>query len=105
MIKKLLLLLFLIPNLVSTQEEGKTFQTKGSAEIMEDGQFTHRTTEKNIAIPKFIDVTSSTKWNGLYHDNESGWTRCRVPLKGSFGWTGPIERSLMFKCKPITYFD
>ena len=102
--KKLLLLLLLIPNLASARE-GKTFETRGSAEVLEIGTFTIGTIEKNIAIPRFIDVTSSTKWNGLYHDNESGWTRCRVPQKSGFGWTGPLERSLIFKCKPITYFD
>ena len=68
------------------------------------GALTTGVEKKDISIPPFIDITSNSQWNGLRHDSESGWTRCRVPLKGELSWQGIKDRDLVFECKPLTYF-
>ena len=87
-----------------SKKEGKTFQTRGAAVILSNGALTTGVEKKDISIPSFIDITSSSQWNGLRHDSESGWTRCRVPLKGELSWQGIKDRDLVFECKPLTYF-
>jgi len=87
-----------------SKKEGKTFQTRGTAVILSNGALTTGVEKKDISIPPFIDITSSSQWNGLRHDSESGWTRCRVPLKGELSWQGIKDRDLVFECKPLTYF-
>lgn len=87
-----------------SRKEGVVFQTKGEAVIMRSGTFTMGIERKNIPIPQLLDVRLQNDFSGLRHDNESGWTKCRVPLKGELGLTGVTERSLVFDCKPIQYF-
>ena len=88
--KKLSTIAFLLvacsPQVGMCAKEGKTFETKGVADVLANSTFTISTEEKNISIPRLIDVTQSSKWNGLYHDREAGWTRCRVPLKSELSW-------------------
>lgn len=88
----------------SPDKEGRTFQTKGTAIIMARGTLTTGIEKRGVPIPEYIDTTSNSMWMGLTHDSESGWTKCRVPLKSSLGVTGVTERSLVFDCKPLTYF-
>lgn len=83
---------------------GQTFQTKGVAIIYRNGTFTVGIEKRNISIPTYIDVEENSSLNGLTHDDESGWTQCRVPLKSEFAITGMVERSLVFSCKPLTYY-
>ena len=89
---------------LSPDKEGRTFQTKGTAVVMASGTFTVGIEQRGVQIPTYIDTTSDSMWNGLRHDSESGWTKCRLPLKSSLGVTGVTERSLVFDCKPLTYF-
>jgi len=89
---------------IFSNKEGKTFQTKGTAVILSNGAVTTGIEKKDIPIPPFIDLTTNPQWNGLRHDSESGWTRCRVPLKGELSWQGVKDRDLVFECKPLTYF-
>lgn len=88
----------------SPDKEGRTFQTKGTALIMASGTFTTGIEKRGIQIPEYIDTTSDSMWLGLRHDSESGWTKCRLPLRSSLGVTGVTERTLVFDCKPLTYF-
>jgi len=89
---------------IFSAKEGKTFQTKGTAVILSNGAFTAGIEKKDIPIPNFIDVVADSRWNGLRHDSESGWTKCRVPLKGELSWQGVKDKDLVFACKPLTYF-
>jgi hypothetical protein len=83
-----------------SQKEGKTFETRGAAYIYFNGTFTTGIEQKNIPIPSYIDVTRDPRWSGLSQDAESGWTKCRVPLKRQ----NLTDRELVFECKPLTYF-
>jgi len=85
-------------------KEGKTFETRGMAVVMLSGSFSTGVEKRDIPIPKYIDVTSSNVFNGMTHDSESGWTKCRIPQKGGIGWDGVKEKQLVFDCKPLTYF-
>lgn len=87
------------------KKEGFIFETKGEAVIMRSGTFTIGIERKNIPIPQVIDIRQQNEFSSLRHDSESGWTKCRVPLKGELGITGMTERSLVFDCKPIQYFS
>jgi hypothetical protein len=87
-----------------SSKEGKTFETRGASVVLTSGAVTTGVEQRNIPIPQYIDVMSSTQWSGLHHDSESGWTKCRVPLKGEVSWQGIKERTLVFDCRPLTYF-
>ena len=89
---------------IFSSKEGKSFQTRGTAVIFSNGAITVGVEKKDIPIPSYIDVTRSAEWNGLKHDSESGWTKCRVPLKSELSWQGVKERALVFDCMPLTYF-
>lgn len=85
-------------------KEGKTFETRGMAVLMSSGSFSTGVEKRDIPIPKYIDITASSLFNGMTHDSESGWTKCRIPQKGGLGWDGVKEKQLVFDCKPLTYF-
>jgi hypothetical protein len=108
--KNILSTLLLLGYLTSAQsgifssKEGIVFQTKGEAIILTNSTFTYGIERRDIPIPSVIDLRVHTDFNGLIHDSESGWTKCRVPLKGELGWTGLTERSLVFDCKPLQYY-
>jgi hypothetical protein len=108
--KTTLFLIALFFNTVNAQagffssKEGVVFQTKGEAVIMRNSSFTMGVERRNIPIPEVIDIRVNAGLTGLTHDSESGWTKCRVPLKGELGLTGITERSLVFDCKPLEYF-
>lgn len=87
-----------------SSKEGVVFQTKGEAVIMKNSSFTIGIERRNIPLPEVIDIRANAGFSGLTHDSESGWTKCRVPLKGELGLTGVTERSLVFDCKPLEYF-
>lgn len=87
-----------------SSKEGVVFQTKGEAVIMKNSTFTIGIERRNIPLPEVIDVRANAGLAGLTHDSESGWTKCRVPLKSELGITGVTERSLVFDCKPLEYF-
>lgn len=87
-----------------SSKQGSVFQTKGEAVIMKSSTFTGGIERRNIPVPEILDLRSTSEYRGLTHDSESGWTRCRVPLKGELGLTGITERSLVFECKPLQYF-
>jgi hypothetical protein len=89
---------------IFSSKQGKTFETRGTAVVMASGTFTTKIEERDIQIPRYIDVTESRMLSGITHDKESGWTKCRVPLKKELGWDGPRNRELIFDCKPLTYF-
>ncbi len=89
---------------IFSSKQGKTFETRGMAVVMATGTFTAKIEERDIQIPKYIDVTESRMLNEITHDKESGWTKCRVPLKREMGWDGLRNRELVFDCKPLTYF-
>lgn len=89
---------------IFSSKEGSVFQTKGEAVIMKNSTFTVGIERRNIPIPEILDLRNSADFQGLTHDSESGWTKCRVPLKGELGITGVTERSLVFDCKPLQYF-
>jgi hypothetical protein len=84
--------------------EGKTFETRGAAVVMSTGSFSAGIEKRDVPIPRYIDVTTSSSFNGMTHDSESGWTKCRVPLKGGIGWDGVKDKQMVFDCKPLTYF-
>jgi hypothetical protein len=86
------------------KKEGAIFETKGEAVILRSGTFTIGIERRNIPIPQIIDVRIQSEFLSLRHDSESGWTKCRVPMKSEIGITGVTERSLVFDCKPIQYF-
>jgi hypothetical protein len=88
----------------SSKKEGVVFQTKGEALIMKISTFTTGIERRNIPIPEIIDIRKNSDFSSVTHDSESGWTKCRVPLKGGLGITGLTERSLVFDCKPLKYF-
>lgn len=83
-------------------KEGKTFQTKGVGVITRNSTFKFEI-ERKVTVPEFFDVDAFQDLNSLRHDRQSGWTKCRVPLKSEMGLTGPVERSLVFDCIPLTY--
>ena len=87
-----------------SSKEGATFETKGEAVITKNSTFQFGIERRNIPIPLFIDIRQGSNFNGLTLDRESGWTQCRVPLKNELGITGITERSLVFDCKPLSYF-
>lgn len=86
-----------------SSKQGKTFETRGAATLMVSGIFTYTAEKKDTPIPRHIDVTSDSM-QGLTHDNESGWTKCRVPLKGEMTWKGVKKKELVFECMPLSYF-
>ena len=86
-----------------SSKQGVAFQTKGVASVTYSSTFTYGTEQSDISIPKFIDIRENTDFNSLTHDTESGWTRCRVPLKSKLGLSGIIKRTLVFECKPLQY--
>ncbi len=87
-----------------SSKQGVVFQTKSEAKILTNSTFTVGIERRNIPIPSIVDIRVNTDFAGLTHDSETGWTKCRVPLKSELGWTGITERSLVFDCKPIQYF-
>lgn len=87
-----------------SSKQGKTFETRGMAVVMATGTFTTKIEERDIQIPKYIDMTESRMLSDITHDKESGWTKCRVPLKREMGWDGSRNREFVFDCKPLTYF-
>jgi hypothetical protein len=89
---------------IFSSKQGSVFQTKGEALIMKNSTLTSGIERRNIPIPEILDLRNATEFRGLTHDSESGWTKCRVPLKGELGITGITERSLVFDCKPLQYF-
>ena len=89
---------------IFSSKQGRTFQTKGVALIYRSGTLSDGIEKRNIEIPSLVDVEKSADFRGLAHDSESGWTKCRVPLKSEFSITGTVERSLVFDCKPLTYY-
>jgi|GEM_PF-3448742 hypothetical protein len=89
---------------IFSSKEGVVFQTKGTALILTNSTFTTEIERRYIPIPSVVDLRVHTDFQGLIHDSESGWTKCRVPLKGELGWTGLVERSLVFDCKPLQYY-
>jgi hypothetical protein len=84
-------------------KQGMVFQTKGEAVVLKNSTFTTGI-ERKISIPQIVDVREQAEFANLRHDSDSGWTRCRVPLKGEWGITGKTERSLVFECRPLQYF-
>jgi hypothetical protein len=88
-----------------SSKQGVIFQTKGEALILKNSTFTTGIERRNIPLPEVIDVRTQAGFSGLIHDSESGWTKCRVPLKNELGITGITERSLVFDCKPLQYFN
>jgi hypothetical protein len=87
-----------------SSKEGVIFQTKGEGLILKNSTFTTGIERRNIPIPPIIDIRANSAFNGLTHDSDSGWTKCRVPLKSEMGITGVTTRSLVFDCKPLEYF-
>ena len=101
----LILVLFLSANAGSfSSKEGSVFQTKGSAKILKETTFTHGVERRDIPIPTVLDIRVGNDFNGLTHDRESGWTKCRVPQRSQLGITGIVTRTLVFDCKPLQYF-
>lgn len=88
-----------------SSKEGRTFETRGGAVIYTSGAITAGVEQGDIQVPQYIDVTTSSQWSGLTHDRESGWTRCRLPLRGKMSWQGVKDRSLVFECRPLSYFN
>jgi len=89
---------------IFSSKEGAVFETKGEAVITRNSTFKFSIERRDIPIPLVVDIRQDSNYNGLIHDRESGWTKCRVPLKSELGITGIAERSLVFDCKPLTYF-
>jgi hypothetical protein len=87
-----------------SSKQGKTFKTRGTAVIYRSGTITSGIEKRNIPIPPVFDVSSDPIFTSLTHDSESGWTNCRVPLKSEMSITGPVERSIVFDCYPLSYF-
>jgi len=84
--------------------EGATFETRGEAVIARNSAFLSSIERRDIPIPLFLDIRQDLNFSGMVHDRDSGWTKCRVPLKSELGITGIAERSFVFDCKPISYF-
>lgn len=94
-----------------SSKQGKTFETRGTAVIRANFNFlfstdigTTKIERKDIPIPAFINIESSAQWSELTHDRETGWTKCRVPLKGDSSIVGNTERELIFDCRPTSYY-
>lgn len=88
-----------------SSKQGKTFKTRGSAVIYRSGTITSGIEKRNIPIPPMFDVSSDPIFTSLTHDSEAGWTNCRIPLKSEMSITGPVERSIVFDCYPLSYFQ
>lgn len=86
---------------VSVSAEPVVFQTKGEALIYRNSTFTVGIERRNIPIPTVIDVRATSGFESMRADRDSGWTKCRIPLKGEIGFTGITSRSLVFDCKPL----
>jgi hypothetical protein len=89
---------------IFSSKQGMIFETRGEAVILRNSTFTTGIERRNIPIPQVIDVRVNVEFSSLTHDSESGWTKCRVPMKSELGLTGVTERSLVFDCKPLSYF-
>lgn len=87
-----------------SEKKGRTFQTRDTALIYRSGSLTVGIERRNIPIPAFFDIESTPSFIGLTHDGDSGWTKCRVPLDDAKSITGAVERSLVFDCKPLTFY-
>ncbi len=86
-----------LPIAVSAQ----MYETKGEAVIFKNSTFTIGIERRNIPVPTLIDVRANPEFTSLTSDSRSGWTKCRVPLKGELGITGVTERSLVFDCRRV----
>jgi hypothetical protein len=91
----------LLPMAAYARNEAVLYETKSEALIYRSSTFTVGIERRNIPIPAVIDIRMSPDFRGLTSDSKSGWTNCRVPLKGELGITGVTERSLVFDCRPI----
>lgn len=91
----------LLPILAIARNQAVLYETKGEALIYRDSTFKVGIERKNIPIPTLIDIRKSADFQDITSDSSSGWTKCRVPLKGEIGLTGITNRSLVFDCKPI----
>ena len=104
----LLISVLIIPPLsiagIFSSKQGKTFKTRGTAVIYKSGTLTAGIEKRGIQIPPVFNVESHSMFIGLTHDSESGWTQCRIPLKTELSLIGPVERSLVFDCYPLTYY-
>ena len=103
----LLLITLSFPSIagIFSSKQGAVFQTKGEALILTNSTFTTGIERRNIPIPEIIDIRTNPDFQNVTHDSESGWTHCRIQLKGQIGITGITERSLVFDCKPLQYFN
>lgn len=101
-----LIILLLGIALLSTNvtAESRYFETEGVADIMKETTFTSGAEARNVPIPAMIDISLMSEYSGIYtqQKTKSGWAQCIVPLKGSFGITGAVNRYLTFKCKPLS---
>lgn len=86
-------------DLLVAKRESPVFETKGIAVIMYDATFTTGVEERDINIPRIVDVNDDARWIAVEPDRESGWTRCRLPLENKMSWQGIKNRSLVFECR------
>ncbi len=106
MIKKLLCI-FALSNFISpinnALAQNRFLETEGVGNIIYDTTFTHGTEEKGVQIPIIIDLATMSEFSGVIIGNSKNgmWTRCNLPLKGKMGWTGPSNRQLAFRCRPL----
>ena len=89
------------PLVTVTANANYVYETKGEALIRANSAFFTKIERRNIPIPRIIDVRQIPEFAGLLSDRDSGWTKCRVPLKGELGLTGVTERELVFDCRPL----
>lgn len=99
------LLLFALTEVAFAAREGRTFETRGMAVIFTSSTFTVGIEKRDIPIPQYLDVDIDPGWRGLSHDSSSAsWTKCRLPLKSEMTWQGTKERSLVFDCRPLSFY-
>jgi len=79
----------------------RVYVTRGTAVIYASGTLASQIEKSDIPIPGTIS-TADPNWSDLYSDVNSGWTKCRLPLKTEWGLTGPWQRSLVFECMRIS---
>lgn len=100
-VRCLVAVLIVIPIVTVAAKSSYLYETKGEALIRKNSTFLTSIERRNIPIPRLIDVRQSLEFASLISDRDSGWTKCRVPLKSEIGLTGVTERELVFDCRPM----
>lgn len=80
---------------------GELFETRGTAVIRLSGAVTTKIEKRDIPVPGLINTEVGSGWSDLEPDSRSGWTKCRLPMKGEVSWQGKLSREMVFDCRKV----